>query len=378
MTTAGGRKLVSYLVKCALAANDSLVKQDQYGNNYTYAGGIGLCPAWKNGGVSNDPTCMEGLSACLMANVNTAGVHIPIWLDSNDPAIGWGVDRVNYPMQEGTFFGDIIDTGPLTATSKPTLTGPVAYYCDGAGYPAGASGIVAGRLGANQMGAPYVNPFGAGTLCQNAPNGGATGQYSMGVGGSCPSGSSTNPAAGCPDGYKALTANNAIWQHGITVWRNNNYTPVFDPAYVYKIQPFPSGGAQSMDVSNGAIANGTAVDQWGTWNGTPEMFNLVADGTYWRIAMNANPTKCVDLVGAGASVANGTQLAINDCHAGARSQDWAVTPDPQTGAFVFKNVQAGRCLDEPAGNTANGVRLDIYDCAPVLTQKFFVQTFFLN
>ncbi len=60
MTTSAGRKTVSYLVKCALAANDTLVKADQNGSNYTFAGGIGLCPAWKNGGVSTDPRAWRG------------------------------------------------------------------------------------------------------------------------------------------------------------------------------------------------------------------------------------------------------------------------------------------------------------------------------
>src|SRR6185503_8085636 len=46
MTTSGGRKTITYLVKCALGASDSLVKQDQNGTNYTFAGGLGLCPAW--------------------------------------------------------------------------------------------------------------------------------------------------------------------------------------------------------------------------------------------------------------------------------------------------------------------------------------------
>ena len=67
---------------------------------------------------------MEGLSACIMAHVNTAGVHVPLWLDSSDGVIGWGIDRTNYPMQEGTFFGDIIDTGPLTNIGKPDGHGP--------------------------------------------------------------------------------------------------------------------------------------------------------------------------------------------------------------------------------------------------------------
>ena len=50
----------------------------------------------------------------MMAHVNTAGVHIPIWLTSEAPQIGWGLDLVNYPKQEGTFFGNIIETGDLT------------------------------------------------------------------------------------------------------------------------------------------------------------------------------------------------------------------------------------------------------------------------
>ena len=136
-----------------------------------------------------------------MAHVNTAGVHVPIWLDSNDAAIGWGIDRVNYPMQEGTFFGDILDTGALTNIGKPTVTAPVAYYCDGAGFPAGANGVVAGRLGANQTGAPYKNPFGNGALCQSPtystlPSTSATSARASR--GSCPVGLQLKPRPGLP------------------------------------------------------------------------------------------------------------------------------------------------------------------------------------
>ena len=91
---------------------------------------------------------MERVSACMMAHINTAGIHVPLWLDSAHSSIGWGLDKVNFPYNEGTFFGNIIGTGNLSYASKPGVTGPVAYYCDGAGFPAGANGIVAGRLGA--------------------------------------------------------------------------------------------------------------------------------------------------------------------------------------------------------------------------------------
>ncbi len=102
MTNSGGRKTVSYLVKCALASNDTLVKADQNGINYTFAGGIGPLPRLEERRRRPaTPQCMESISACMMAHVNTAGVHVPLWLDSNDHAIGWGMDGSTSPSRRG-------------------------------------------------------------------------------------------------------------------------------------------------------------------------------------------------------------------------------------------------------------------------------------
>src|SRR5262249_44742756 len=150
--------------------------------------------------------------------------------------------RTNYPMQEGTFFGDIIDTGTLSNIGKSQINGPVAYYCDGAGFPSGSNGVVAGRLGANQSGMPYTNPFGHGATCQSPMMGQAAvnvGYFSHGIGGSCPAGSNSNPANGCPDGYQQMQypyGNTTVpWNHAVTVWRNNSYTPQFDTSYQYML-----------------------------------------------------------------------------------------------------------------------------------------------
>src|SRR6266404_450056 len=80
MSTFDGRITTSYLVKCALAAGHSIKKQDQYNNWFTYQGAIGVGPSWETG--SCDTNCQQAISACMMAHVNTAGVHIPLWLDS--------------------------------------------------------------------------------------------------------------------------------------------------------------------------------------------------------------------------------------------------------------------------------------------------------
>ena len=164
MTTDGGRKTIGYLVKCALRADDTLVKRDQNGTQYTFPGGMGLCPQWKYGGVATDRTCQNMVSACMMAHLNTSGVHVPMWMDSESPAIGWGVSPT-YPKQEGTFFGNIIMTGNLSALAMPGVNAPAAYFCEGAGITAG---VVAGRLTTGATNVPYKNPYGNNVKCVNA------------------------------------------------------------------------------------------------------------------------------------------------------------------------------------------------------------------
>src|SRR6202000_954930 len=92
---------------------------------------------------------------------------------------------------------------------------------------------------------PYKNPFGLGTLCQAAPQ--AMPHFSTGVTGSCPAGSNSSPAQGCPDGYAALPTT-VPWNNAITVWRNNSYTPVFDSQYQYTLAPL---AAPAMAVDSG-------------------------------------------------------------------------------------------------------------------------------
>ncbi len=47
------------------------------------------------------------------------------------------------------------------------------------------------------------------------------------------------------------------------MWRNNNYTPVFDSGYIYRLMPYNAHGAESVDIVNGSTSVGTMVQQWG-------------------------------------------------------------------------------------------------------------------
>ena len=64
---------------------------------------------------------------------------------------------------------------------------------------------------------------------------------------------------------------------------------------------------------------------------------------------------------------------INDCQPGHSNQQWTISADAPTGAFFFKNLMSGRCLDVPAGNTASGVMMEIWDCNSQSNQKFNIQ-----
>ncbi len=156
-------------------------------------GQIGIAPEWETGACGKD--CQEKVSACVLAHVNTSGKHIALWLDGPDAAIGWG-KNASYPFQEGSFFGNIF------------LKTPVASYCNGVDFE---YGVVPGRLGANQTGAPYTDPIGTNALC----------------GSGCTAASGAYPYN---DGFSVCYgAGGVAYKHVVTVWRD------FDPTTAYKI-----------------------------------------------------------------------------------------------------------------------------------------------
>ena len=107
---AEGRDQVAYLVRCALPANTSITK-----GSYTFQGLLGMAPQWQNGAC--DTNCQENVSACMLAHVNTAGIHVPLWIVAQNAAVGWGQDP-EFPNQEGAFFGNVF----TPARTAPTRT----------------------------------------------------------------------------------------------------------------------------------------------------------------------------------------------------------------------------------------------------------------
>jgi len=359
MNTDAGRRTVAYLVRCALASNDTIMKTDGRGTTYPFDGALGLCPQWKTSGIATDRACQNTISACMMAFVNTAGVQVPIWLDSENPNIGWGRSPV-YSLQEGTFFGNIMMTGGLDALGMPGVVAPKGYYCGGAGTLLAA---VAGRLSGSATDTPFVTPYGPTLIsCANLA--------SLGLAVPGP----TVPTSGPPDGYKvACVAGSNCFQNGepITVWRIPTYKPGFDTFYRYVVSPTHVAG-KAIDVPAGATANGTLVQQYLATGSDAQKFAILKSGTSsnWQISMKNNTSKCIGPVGNGAG--NGTRIEIQDCR-GSNNQAWMITALAASGAFTFRNIAANRCLEVAGGSAADGTPLQLVDCnSNSLSQQFKV------
>ncbi len=118
-----------------------------------------------------------------------------------------------------------------------------------------------------------------------------------------------------------------------------------------------ASAGKCVDVNGGGTANGTIVQLYDC-NGTiAQQWTLQPDGTI------QNQGKCLDLYnGSG----NGALLEVWDCNGG-WNQQW------QLGAnHTLVNPTSGRCLDDPAFNSANGTQLEVWDCNGGANQQWTV------
>jgi hypothetical protein len=105
--TDDGLELLRYVATCALDDGDAL----EVGGD-TLPGTLGLAPGWLHG--TCDGSCQRWVSACLLAHANATGVHVPIWLRADHPALGASGDSPGgFTYQEGAFYGNVFaDAGP--------------------------------------------------------------------------------------------------------------------------------------------------------------------------------------------------------------------------------------------------------------------------
>jgi hypothetical protein len=295
MTSSSGRQTIGYLVRCALPLGHSIVKTDDQGVPYTFLGQIGVAPEWESGQCGQG--CQENVTACMLAHVNTSGQHIALWLDGNNPAIGYGRNNL-FPYQEGSFFGNIFASPPQ------------AYFCNGKDFELG---VVPGRLGVGQAGAPYKNPFPGTGYCQDYCTGAAS------------------PNTG--DGYQACYG----FTHVVTVWRN------FDPTTSYKICNRSDG--RCLDTVLGGTADLTRITTSRYTGASSQKWRIVqfSPGNYKLT--NAKASRVLDVWG-GVPI-EGVETLLFDASKAATSQLWNFLPTGDgnyrftPGTNIFSSLTTG-------------------------------------
>src|SRR5262249_9800887 len=140
------------------------------------------------------------------------------WLVAHD-YVGWGLDPA-YPNQEGSFFGNIFITGGHGYTQGKGA----AFYCNGKAYD---KDTVPGRIGANQVYAPYTDPIVMNAFYQNYTSASGTSYCS----------DYCTPADGddANSGYKACGG----WNNVITTYRkvDTDATGAVIPPTVSTVNP---------------------------------------------------------------------------------------------------------------------------------------------
>src|SRR6185369_5787157 len=100
-----------------------------------------------------------------------------------------------------------------------------------------------------------------------------------------------------------------------------------------------------------------------------QAFYLLAVGSNWQITMGANQNKCV--VPSNNGTANNTAVVIGDCNGSSNQTYTAVSVS--SGVYKFQNVASGRCLNVTGPSTADGAKLQLYDCSAGTNGQFAVQ-----
>ena len=122
----GGRELLSYLIGCALPAGEA-VEATTGDGTYTFAGSIGLAPAW----MDRVPTLSERrwVSACLLARTNLFGVAVRLSLRGDHRALATSpFERGGFPYYEGSFYGDLwLESRELNTCSSTFSQTDVAF-----------------------------------------------------------------------------------------------------------------------------------------------------------------------------------------------------------------------------------------------------------
>ena len=115
-----------------------------------------------------------------------------------------------------------------------------------------------------------------------------------------------------------------------------------------------------VDATGFGTTNGTPVQQWacGNQQSNQEWQFQPTDSGFYKVVSRGAPAEAWDATNFGTG--NGTPIQIWQ-FGGGTNQQWQPV-SLGNGNFKFVGRASGRCLDVPGASTANGIRLQLYDC----------------
>ena len=115
-----------------------------------------------------------------------------------------------------------------------------------------------------------------------------------------------------------------------------------------------------VDATNFGTTNGTAVQQWacGNQQSNQEWQFQPTDSGFFKVVSRGAPAEAWDVTNVGTT--NNSLIQLWQ-FGGGTNQQWQPVA-LGNGAFKFVGRGSGRCLDVPGASTANGARLQIFDC----------------
>ncbi len=120
------KKVIKYMIECALSEGDSVTLADESNQPWTINGWLGLAPSWAN--ASLDSQGQRRISACLAARTNALGRTVQISMRGLGLSAST-IETRQYQEHEGGFWGNLFSESPSISTCRVAGGGPSGRLC---------------------------------------------------------------------------------------------------------------------------------------------------------------------------------------------------------------------------------------------------------
>ncbi len=113
-----------HLIQCALSSTQSVYDPTTM---KLYQGWWGLAPDWLGSNIASDTAAQEWVTACMLARLNSLGVHVGILLEGATSQIA-KTEPLNsdFWFNEATYFGNMFNSPTPVSNNQPSFK---AYVC---------------------------------------------------------------------------------------------------------------------------------------------------------------------------------------------------------------------------------------------------------